>query len=78
MNLDGFYKHSRLVLQMWRVQVMVIDHMQSREAGLLRRIAELERELGDTYAGKRTDVGGSDADWRPDSHSRRRDADSND
>jgi hypothetical protein len=69
---------TKLILQMWRVQVMVNDHMQSREAGLLRRIAELEKELGDIYAGKRTDVGGSDADWRPDSHSRRRDADSND
>jgi hypothetical protein len=63
---------TKLVLQMWRVQVMVNDHLQRRVD------AELERELGDTYAGKRTDVGGSDADWRPDSHSRRRDADSND
>jgi hypothetical protein len=62
---------TKLVLQMWRVQVMVNDHLQ-------RRVDALERELGDTYAGKRTDVGGSDADWRPDSHSRRRDADSND
>jgi hypothetical protein len=69
---------TKLVLQMWRVQVMVIDHMQSREAGLLRRIAELEKELGDVYAGKRTDVGGSDADWRASGSDRRRSDDSND
>jgi hypothetical protein len=69
---------TKLVLQMWRVQVMVIDHMQSREAGLLRRIAELERELGDTYAGKRIDVGRADADWRASGSDRRRSDDSND
>jgi hypothetical protein len=62
---------TKLVLQMWRVQVMVNDHLQ-------RRVDALERELGDVYAGKRTDHGRADADWRPDSHSRRRDADSND
>ena len=69
---------TKLVLQMWRVQVMVIDHMQSREAGLLRRIAELERELGDIYAGKRINHGRADADWRASGSDRRRDADSND
>jgi hypothetical protein len=69
---------TKLVLQMWRVQVMVIDHMQSREAGLLRRIAELEKELGDVYAGKRTDVGGADAGWRASNSGRRRSDDSND
>ena len=69
---------TKLVLQMWRVQVMVIDHMQSREDGLLRRIAELERELGDMYAGKRTDYGRANADWRAGGSDRRRSDDSND
>jgi hypothetical protein len=40
---------TKLVLQMWRVQVMVNDHLQ-------RRVDALERELGDVYAGKRIDV----------------------
>lgn len=69
---------TKLVLQMWRVQVMVNDHLQSQEAGLLRRIAELERELEDAYAGKRTDDGGADADWRRVGRGRRRDSDSSD
>jgi hypothetical protein len=62
---------TKLVLQMWRVQVMVNDHLQ-------RRVDALERELGATYAGKRTDVGGSDADWRASGSDRRRSDDSND
>ena len=62
---------TKLVLQMWRVQVMVNDHLQ-------RRIAELERELGDIYAGKRTDYGRADADWRASDGDRRRSNDSND
>ncbi len=83
---------TKLLLQMWRVQVMenhrlagVSDHLQSQEAGLLRRIADLEhrlagvlelRELRD--AGKRTDAGGADADWRRAGRGRRRDPDSSD
>jgi hypothetical protein len=43
-----------------------------------RRIAELERELGDIYAGKRTDYGRVDADWRASDSDRRRSNDSND
>jgi hypothetical protein len=62
---------TKFVLQMWRVQVMVNDHLQ-------RRVDALERELGDVYAGKRTDVGGADADWRASSSDRRRSDDSND
>ena len=62
---------TKLVLQMWRVQVMVNDHLQ-------RRIAELERELGDIYAGKRTDYGRANADWRASGSDRRRSDDSND
>jgi hypothetical protein len=69
---------TKLVLQMWRVQVMVIDHMQSREAGLLRRIAELEKELGDVYVAQRTDMGGSFVPRRRSDSSHRRDADSSD
>jgi hypothetical protein len=69
---------TKLVLQMWRVQVMVIDHMQSREAGLLRRIAELEKELGDAYVAQRTDMGGSFVPRRRSDSSGRRDADSSD
>ena len=69
---------TKLVLQMWRVQVMVIDHMQSREAGLLRRIAELEKELGDVYVAQRTDMGGSFVPRRRNDSSGRRDPDSND
>jgi uncharacterized Fe-S cluster-containing protein len=42
---------TKLVLQMWRVQVMVNDHLQRQEAGLLRRIAKVEKELEDIYAG---------------------------
>jgi hypothetical protein len=62
---------TKLVLQMWRMQVMVNDHLQ-------RRVAELERELGDIYAGKRTDYGRADADWRASGSGRRRSDDSND
>lgn len=62
---------TKLVLQMWRVQVMVNDHLQ-------RRVEALERELGYTYVAQRFDNGRSDADRRPGSRSRRRDADSND
>jgi hypothetical protein len=69
---------TKFVLQMWRVQVMVNDHLQRQEASLLRRIAELERELEDAYAGKRTDVGGGVVDWRRVGRGRRRDPDSDD
>jgi len=69
---------TKLVLQMWRVQVMVIDHMQSREAGLLRRIAELEKELGDAYVDQRFGDSGPAADWRPSNRGRRRNDDSDD
>ena len=62
---------TKLVLQMWRVQVMVNDHLQ-------RRIAELERELGDIYAGKRFGDSWSSADWRPSSRGRRRSDDNDD
>ena len=56
---------------MWRVQVMVNDHLQ-------RRVDALERELGDIYAGKRTDYGRANADWRASGSDRRRSDDSND
>ena len=62
---------TRLVLQMWRVQVMVNDHLQ-------RRVDALERELGYTYVAQRFDIGRSDADWRPSSRNRRRNDDSDD
>lgn len=62
---------TKLVLQMWRVQVMVNNHLQ-------RRVEALERELGYTYVAQRFDNGRSDADWRPGGHSRRRDPDSDD
>jgi hypothetical protein len=62
---------TKLVLQMWRVQVMVNDHLQ-------RRVDALERELGDVYAGKRIDHGRADADWRASGSDRRRSDDSND
>ncbi|MEY3708191.1 MAG: hypothetical protein RL585_2748, partial [Pseudomonadota bacterium] len=51
---------------MWRVQVMVNDHLQ-------RRVEALERELGYTYVAQRVDNGGSDADWRRVGRGRRRD-----
>ena len=60
---------TKLVLQMWRVQVMVNEALQ-------RRVADLEKELRD--AGKRTDVGWGVADWRRVSRGRRRDPDSDD
>jgi hypothetical protein len=60
---------TKLVLQMWRVQVMVNDHLQ-------QRITDLEKELRD--ARKRTDAGGADADWRRVGRGRRRDPDSSD
>lgn len=69
---------TKLVLQMWRVQVMVIDHMQSKEAGLLRRIAELEKELGDIYVAQRTDLGGDFVPRRRTGSGGRSDPDSND
>jgi len=62
---------TKLVLQMWRVQVMVNDHLQ-------RRVEALERELGYTYVAQRVDNGGSDADWRRVGRGRRRDPDSDD
>ena len=62
---------TKFVLQMWRVQVMVNDHLQ-------RRVDALERELGYTYVRERTDAGGADADWRRAGRGRRRDPDSSD
>lgn len=62
---------TKLVLQMWRVQVMVNDHLQ-------RRVDALERELGYTYVAQRFDNGRSDADWRPSGRNRRRNDDSDD
>ena len=63
---------TKLVLQMWRVQVMVNDHLQ-------QRVADLEKELRELRdVGKRTDAGGADADWRRVSRGRRRDSDSSD
>ena len=63
---------TKLVLQMWRVQVMVNEALQ-------RRIVDLEKELRELRdAGKRTDVGWSVADWRRVGRSRRRDTDSSD
>lgn len=62
---------TKLVLQMWRVQVMVNDHLQ-------RRVEALERELGYTYVAQRVDNGRSDADWRRVGRGRRRDLDSDD
>jgi hypothetical protein len=62
---------TKLVLQMWRVQVMVNDHLQ-------RRVDALERELGYTYVRERIDVGRAPADWRRVGRGRRRDPDSDD
>lgn len=62
---------TKFVLQMWRVQVMVNDHLQ-------RRVDALERELGYTYVRERIDAGGADADWRRAGRGRRRDPDSSD
>ena len=63
---------TKLVLQMWRVQVMVNEALQ-------RRVADLEKELRELRdAGKRTDVGWGVADWRRVGRGRRRDSDSDD
>ena len=63
---------TKLVLQMWRVQVMVNEALQ-------RRVVDLEKELRELRdAGKRTDVGWSVADWRRVGRGRRRDSDSSD
>jgi hypothetical protein len=62
---------TKLVLQMWRVQVMVNDHLQ-------RRVDALERELGYTYVAQRTDMGRGSVFGRRDDSNRRRDADSSD
>lgn len=62
---------TKLVLQMWRVQVMANEVLQ-------RRIDALEKELRSTYAGKRIDADGADADWRRVGRGRRRDFDSSD
>jgi len=60
---------TKLVLQMWRVQVMVNDHLQ-------RRVADLEKELRDV--GKRVRTDDSFTDWRRTGSRRRRDADRSD
>lgn len=60
---------TKLVLQMWRVQVMVNDHLQ-------RRVADLEKELRDVGERIRTDD--SFTDWRRVGRGRRRDPDSDD
>ena len=63
---------TKLVLQMWRVQVMVNDELQ-------RRIHILEKNLWEKeHVGERIRIDDSFTDWRPGGHSRRRDADSND
>ena len=62
---------TKLVLQMWRVQVMVNDHLQ-------RRVDALERELGYTYVAQRFGDDWSNADWRPSGRNRRRNDDSDD
>ena len=63
---------TKLVLQMWRVQVMANHYLQ-------QRVADLEKELRELRdAGKRTDAGGADADWRRVGRGRRRDSDSSD
>ena len=62
---------TKLVLQMWRVQVMVNDHLQ-------RRVEALEKELGYMYVAQRLDNGRPDADWRRAGRGRRRDPDSDD
>jgi len=62
---------TKLVLQMWRMQVMVNDHLQ-------RRVDVLERELGYTYVRERIDYGRADADWRSTGSRRRRGDDSDD
>lgn len=63
---------TKLVLQMWRVQVMANHYLQ-------QRVADLEKELRELRdARKRTDAGGADADWRRVGRGRRRDSDSSD
>lgn len=60
---------TKLVLQMWRVQVMVNDHLQ-------RRVADLEKELRD--ARERICTDDSFTDWGRVGRGRRRDADNGD
>ncbi len=63
---------TKLVLQMWRVQVMANHYLQ-------QRVADLEKELRELRdARKRTDAGGADVDWRRVGRGRRRDSDSSD
>jgi len=62
---------TKLVLQMWRVQVMVNDNLQ-------RRVDALERELGDIYVAQRTDLGGDFVPRRRTGSGGRSDPDSND
>jgi hypothetical protein len=67
---------TKLVLQMWRVQVMENHRLAGVSDHLQQRITDLEKELRD--ARKRTDAGGADADWRRVGRGRRRDPDSSD
>jgi len=62
---------TKLVLQMWRVQVMVNDHLQ-------RRVNALERKRSSTHVRERTDADRFDADWRRVGRGRRRGSDSSD
>ena len=62
---------TKLVLQMWRMQVLIIDQLQGR-------IDALERELGYTYVAQRFGDDWSNADWRPSGRNRRRNDDSDD
>ena len=69
---------TKLLLQMWRVQVMENHRLAGVSDHLQRRVDALERELGYTYVRERTDAGGADADWRRVGRGRRRDPDSSD
>ena len=62
---------TKLVLQMWRMQVLIIDQLQGR-------IDALERELGYTYVAQRFGDDWSSDDWRPSGRNRRRNDDSDD
>ena len=70
-NGEMMDEDTKLVLQMWRMQVMVNYQMQ-------RRIDALERELGYTYVRERLDFGRAHADWRASGSRGGSDPDSND
>jgi len=70
-NGEMMDEDTKLVLQMWRVQVMVNDHLQ-------RRVDALERELEVRDVNKCIDVGDGFVPWRRVGRGPRRNPDSSD